>query len=955
MSARFSFDPAARSVVIDTYARLAADIGALDAVVLWFSPGTGAAGGRWGSHGLSEVAPAVATLIARSDALELAPAGSEVPPEPFRLDGRVVRQHVCLALDPAGAGMLVGLRFGSANGTLPARIEALEHLARQARGLLETLPPDTAPARDSSQEPPAPLRKVMRTLDMAGWSYRAGPRQLRLSADALAILGASEVDRLDALLPAFTPETGRVLRQAFAACIHEGLPIDAEVQLAADPSRWMRFIGHAAAGADALPRTIHGIVQEVSARRQAQEETLRLAMRLTTTLASISEAFVTLDRDARFMYVNAESERLLRLPGRELLGRSMEEVLIGRNPELLRGEIERAMAADRRVEFEDYYPHLGIWVEVRAHPYAEGLAVYLRDVTSRREAQDHLALLRTSIARINDCVVIVQTIGPRQHDARIVFVNEAFERLTGLRRDQVLGQGPRILRQGLGPETFRQVLHGALLAREHGPARQEVLLERPGREPYWLDLDVVPVPDAQGPYTHWVAVGRDVTERKRAEQRIHHLAFFDPLTGLPNRQQLLRRLRAALADSARTGQQGAVLFIDLDDFKVLNDTRGHPQGDALLKQVALRLTRNLRRTDVVARFGGDEFVVLLNDLGTQPDLAERKAEAVAAKLLAALEAPFDLENHQHHGTTSIGVACYGPGGPGVDELLRHADMAMYQAKGAGGNAAMFFNPAMQAALNARAALGNDLRAALQQRDQFRLHYQPQFNQAGQVVGVEALLRWQHPVRGLTSPAEFIPVAENTGLIVPLGLWVLEQACAQLAHWARDTATAELCIAVNVSVGQFRHPDFVQEVMAAVRRHGIEPRRLRLELTESLLVDRQDATLARMAALKQFGVTFSLDDFGTGYSSLSYLKRLPLDQLKIDKSFVADVLTDPSDAAIARAVIDLAHSLELPVMAEGVETEAQHEFLAANGCDLFQGYLLARPMPIENLTAFLRTR
>ncbi|HMN21912.1 MAG TPA: EAL domain-containing protein [Ottowia sp.] len=816
--------------------------------------------------------------------------------------------------------------------------------------------PLARPEQATQAVAPAPpsLHRALRTLDMGSWSYRVPERRLVLSAEAQAVLRvhAPVPEQLDPLLEAFTSASARALRQAFIGCIQAGRPIDVEVQSGANPAHWIRFVGdRSVADADA-PAILHGVAQDVSARHQAQEETLRLAMRLTTTLASISEAFATLDRDARFMYVNGESERLLERPGGDLLGRPIHEVLMGRSGALLRAEIEGAMREDRRVEFEDYYPALGMWIEVRAHPYAEGLAVYLRDVTARREAQDHLALLRTSIARINDCVVIIQAMGPRQHDARIVFVNESFERLTGLARMQVLGRGPGTLRRTLGGRSFSHLLRGALQARAHGPTRREVLLVRDGAPSQWLDLDVVPVPDAQGPFTHWVAVGRDITERKRAEQQIHDLAFYDPLTGLPNRQLLLQRLAAALRESARSGEEGALMFIDLDDFKLLNDTRGHPVGDALLKQVAMRLARNLRKTDTVARFGGDEFVVLLTDLGPQPEAAARKAQAVATKVLAALAAPFDLDSHQHHGTTSIGVTRFGRHVTSADELLRQADMAMYQAKAAGGNAVAFFDPAMQAALSARAALVSDLRTALQEGQQFVLHYQPQFDHARRIVGVEALLRWQHPQRGAISPAEFIPVAENSGLIVPLGLWVLEQACAQLAAWSDQAGRAELNLSINVSVGQFRHPDFVQEVMAAVRRHGIVPHRLRLELTESLLVDRQDNTLTRMAALKQFGVTFSLDDFGTGYSSLSYLKRLPLDQLKIDKSFVADVLTDPSDAAIARAVIDLAHSLGLPVIAEGVETQAQHDFLAASGCDLFQGYLLARPMPLAQLEAFL---
>ena len=325
---------------------------------------------------------------------------------------------------------------------------------------------------------------------------------------------------------------------------------------------------------------------------------------------------------------------------------------------------------------------------------------------------------------------------------------------------------------------------------------------------------------------------------------------------------------------------------------------------------------------------------------------------MANKVLARMSEPFDLGDYHHYSTISIGVTSFNAHHAGVSELLKQADLAMYQAKGAGRDTVAFFDPAMQAAVSASAALGADLRVALQAGDQLEVYYQPIFNQVRHVTGVEALLRWHHPARGCVGPTEFIPVAEETGMILPLGAWALEQVCAQLRAWSTRPETAHLTIAVNVSVRQFRHPEFVDQVVAAIMRHRVAPRLLKLELTESLLADRIEITLEKMGTLKRLGVTLSLDDFGTGYSSLAYLKRLPLDQLKIDKGFVADVLTDPSDAAIARAIIELAHSQRLSVIAEGVETEAQHRFLSDCGCDLFQGFLLARPMRLEELEHFM---
>ena len=392
------------------------------------------------------------------------------------------------------------------------------------------------------------------------------------------------------------------------------------------------------------------------------------------------------------------------------------------------------------------------------------------------------------------------------------------------------------------------------------------------------------------------------------------------------------------------------MFIDLDHFKVLNDTLGHAHGDQLLKQVADRLCSCMRESDVVARLGGDEFVVMLQGLSVDSDSALERARAVASKLLARVTEPFDIDGGHHYITTSIGVARFNADHGGLNEVMKQADLAMYQAKAMGRNAISFFDPAMERALRTRAELGADLRTALHDST-LLVHYQPQFDQHGRITGAEALLRWPL-AHGQVGPDTFIPVAEETGLIGPLGLWVIEQVCEQLAAWARHPLTANLNIAINVSTRQFRHPDFAEQVIAAIRRWSVVPRLLQLEITESLLADRVETTRAKMLALKKLGVTFSLDDFGTGYSSLAYLKHLPLDVLKIDKAFVADVLSDPHDAAISSAIVGLAHSLQLRVVAEGVETPAQFECLTQLGCDLFQGYLMAPALPLEEFERLL---
>ena len=448
---------------------------------------------------------------------------------------------------------------------------------------------------------------------------------------------------------------------------------------------------------------------------------------------------------------------------------------------------------------------------------------------------------------------------------------------------------------------------------------------------------------------------RDISARKSSEAEVRRLAYFDPLTGLPNRRLLMERLECALEACARDGSKGALLFIDLDNFKAVNDTVGHAEGDRLLEQVAAILGHCVRRDDTVARLGGDEFIVMLQDLSGDEREASRLAEAIGHKILQALHKRFELGSSEHRVSASVGVTLFGDHpGERVEEPLKRADMAMYQAKFAGRNALRFFDPRMQAEVSARAEVEAGLWGALE-KQQFVLQYQPQIAADGTVIGVEALVRWHHPERGMIPPAEFIPLAEESGLILALGRWVLESACAQLAAWASDPQRARLKIAVNVSARQFRQDDFVADVLEVLARSGADPARLELELTESSLVIDVDKVVAKMDALKARGVGFSLDDFGTGYSSLAYLKRLPLDQVKIDRGFVRDILVDPNDAAIAGMIIVLAESLGLGVVAEGVESEAQRAFLAQQGCRTYQGYLFSRPLAVAELETYLDAR
>ena len=470
--------------------------------------------------------------------------------------------------------------------------------------------------------------------------------------------------------------------------------------------------------------------------------------------------------------------------------------------------------------------------------------------------------------------------------------------------------------------------------------------------PQWLHITAVT--DDSGAVSHYVATVTDITQRKAAEDQIRQLAFYDPLTGLPNRRMLIDRLRHALASSTRSTRYGALLFIDLDHFKTLNDTLGHDKGDLLLQQVAQRLLDTVREEDTVARLGGDEYVVMLEGLDETQQVAASQATAVGEKIIARLNWPYQLAGHEYHSTPSLGLTLFHGHELEVEELLKQADLAMYQAKNAGRNALRFYDPQMQAAVTRRAELEADIRQGILY-GQFALYYQAQVDASAHIVGAEALLRWRHPVRGMVSPAEFIPVAEESGQILTLGSWILEAACAQLVEWAKDPDTAPLTLAVNVSSRQFRQQDFAQHILDMLDYTGANPHRLKLELTESLLADNLDDVVVKMSALRARGVGFSLDDFGTGYSSLSYLKRLPLDQLKIDQSFVRDVLSDANDAAIVKTILALGDTLGMNVIAEGVETAEQRDFLRSSGCLNYQGYLFSRPLPAREFADFVHAR
>ena len=673
---------------------------------------------------------------------------------------------------------------------------------------------------------------------------------------------------------------------------------------------------------------------------------------LKQILDTSSVAIFLVNKDGRITQANRRMAEMFGWPREALDGMEYVGLIhpaerdLGRQKMLaLLGSQIQSVDVERRywrADQSEFWGHLTGQRFVDANGVDRGLVGVIADVSQRRQAEAELHIVATAFES-------QQGIAITDAGHMILRVNKAFTEITGYSAEEAVGRNPRLLSSGRHDATFYAEMWNCIT--RQGKWQGEIWNRHKSGEvfPEWLTITAVKNSAAQT--THYVATFSDITDRKAAEDQIKSLAFFDPLTKLPNRRLLMDRLEQALATSARHKRKGALLFVDLDNFKTINDTLGHDKGDLLLQQVAQRLSHCTREGDTVARLGGDEFVVMLENLGEDVLEAATQAEAVGDKILTALNQTYPLAGYAHRSTPSIGVTLFGDQPESIDEPLKRADLAMYQAKAAGRNTLRFFDPQMQAVVTARAALESGLREAVS-RQQFLLYYQPQVSGAQAITGAEALVRWQHPVRGLVSPAEFIPLAEDTGLILVLGHWVLETACQQLARWATQPSMADLTLAVNVSARQFHQPDFVLQVQAVLAQTGANPHRLKLELTESLLVSNVEDVIAKMTALKQVGVGFSLDDFGTGFSSLSYLKRLPLDQLKIDQGFVRDILVDANDAAIAKMVVALAETLGLSVIAEGVETEAQRDFLASQGCHAYQGYLYSRPLPLTEFETFV---
>ena len=770
-----------------------------------------------------------------------------------------------------------------------------------------------------------------------------------LELDAADLLDTHH-DRLSFYAPIVRPQ----FEAALQAARERGTPWSMDVPMVTGKGRsfWARVQGSAETE-DGKVVKLSGTLQDISEYKQAELALRASEDRLRATLDAVPDLLFEVDRDGVYHDIHSPRTDLLVAPAEQLLGNRVADML----PPAAASEIMAALQEAERTGRSSGHqivlplPQGNLWFElsVARKAISDGddarFVVLSRDVTERKLAEIAVgeAALHTQTVLDNmvDGVITINSLG------LVEFFNKAATQIFGYDREEVLGRNVSMLM----PETVGSEHDGHLhsIAQTNGTgvlrAQREVDGQRKDGSVFPMSIAVSRI-ELAGVFT-LIGIVRDISQNRRDIEEIRRLAFFDPLTGLPNRRLLMDRLKQAMLSSDRSSQFGALMFLDLDHFKILNDSLGHDVGDLLLQQVAARLQACIREGDSVARLGGDEFVVLLENLSAYGPEAATQAEVVANKVRDTFSPAFNLRGHPCDSTPSIGIVMFSGDDHVMDDLLKKADVAMYQAKAAGRNAVRFFDPAMQAAVEAHDVLEKEMRRALVV-DEFELHYQIQVSGDGATTGAEALVRWQHPTKGLLLPGHFIPLAEETGLILKLGQWVLETACAQLALWAQQPATALWTVAVNVSASQFAQTDFVANVTRALQRTGANPIRLKLELTESTLVKDVEDVIVKMNAIKAFGVGFSLDDFGTGYSSLSYIKRLPLDQLKIDQSFVRDILTDPSDAVIARTILVLGRSLGLNVIAEGVETAQQRDMLTRMGCSAFQGYLFGHPTPASSL-------
>ena len=657
------------------------------------------------------------------------------------------------------------------------------------------------------------------------------------------------------------------------------------------------------------------------------------------------DAVISVDQQGNVIYWNPKAELIFGYSAPYAQGKNLFELVVEpREHVVIKERLNHFLNNEIKSIKADRFEMMAVRVDGQRVPievavmalksYGEYVFTgFVRDLTERDK---YVEELRVSAITFNsqEGIIIADA------ETNILRVNRAFVDITGLSAEEVVGKPLQLLHSDQQDKNFYDAIWRSI--EDSDGWEGEIGGRHKNGDAVPLHLTVTAIRDIKGGASNYVLAFSDITRNKQDADEIYNLAFFDPLTGLPNRRLLMDRLSQAVTISGRTGQKAALLFLDLDNFKNLNDTLGHDFGDLLLQQTSQRLKHSLRSEDTVARIGGDEFVIILQNLGEEGSDAPAQTEVVASKILSALNQPYSLHDHECYSSASIGVTLFESNAVQIDELLKQADIAMYQAKKSGRNMLRFFDPEMQESITQRANLENALHNAVD-KNQFQLYYQLQVDDKNLPVGSEALIRWQHPVLGTVPPQDFIPLAEESGLIIPIGRWVIESACEQIRQWQDNPRTAGLTVAVNISPRQFYQVDFVDEVLACLAETGIDSGLLKLELTEGLILDDVDGAIVKMNELRRAGVHFSLDDFGTGYSSLSYLTKLPLSQLKIDQSFVRNIGINDSDSIIVKTIIGMSRSLGFEVVAEGVESQHQYDFLEALGCQLFQGYLFSRPV------------
>jgi diguanylate cyclase (GGDEF)-like protein/PAS domain S-box-containing protein len=696
------------------------------------------------------------------------------------------------------------------------------------------------------------------------------------------------------------------------------------------------------------------IGRDITERKRAETALAASEQQFRSLAENSPDNVVRYDQQCRTSYCNPRMAQTLGIAPEKLLGLTPVELGAGglASDTAFEGHIRRALesgeSSNMELTFqrpnEEVINHLvSFSAERDSQGNITGVLAIGRDITELKKVESTLRVAAAAF-EAQEGMVVTDSAGV------ILRINSAFTRITGYTSDEIVGKDPNILNSGRQDQEFYSAMWESI--NTTGFWEGEIWNKRKNGEIYPEHLTISAVKNLSGMVSNYVGTLTDITVSKKSAEEIQQLAFYDALTGLPNRRLLQDRLSQALSSSFRTDRVGSILFIDLDNFKSINDTLGHDIGDLLLQQASQRIHSCLCEGDTVSRQGGDEFVVMLNDLSAHELEAANQTELVGEKILESLRLPYRLADRDYQVTTSIGAALFGHQNRSIEEIMRQADIAMYQAKKDGRDTLRFFDPAMQGAINARVELERDLRIAIE-RHQFELYYQLHTDNSRLPLGAEALIRWNHPERGLVSPDEFIPFAEEAGMISQIDNWVLEAACHQLKEWEGDKLSSDLILSVNISAKQFHQADFVERVKKALNHYGIKASRLRFELTETMLVDNIDETIVKMSAINQMGVAFSLDDFGTGYSSLQYLQRLPLIQLKIDKSFLEDIFSNENNQRIVETIINMALGLKLEVIAEGVEAEAQVEFLAIRGCQKYQGYLFGKPVPVDKFNTSLR--